>query len=288
VLGARTTHNFFAVFGIFPLLGRTYTAEEDRPGGGDVVVLSHRLWTRHFAANPRVVGSRLRMDGRDYAVIAVLPPAFDRLSAEQELWVLVAFTSERLAQHDEHFLNAVGRLAPGVPIERARAELRAIFRQRQADLPGNTQIRAAIVDSLMSQWVGDVRQRLFVLFGAVTFVLLIACGNVAHLLLARGGLRAHEMAVRGALGAGRSRIVRQLLTEALALALAGGALGIAVVYVAAPLLVALSPEGVPRLAEAGVNGPVLLFALIASIASALVAGLAPALAATRHARPTCG
>lgn len=278
VLGARTTHNFFAVFGVPPLLGRTYTADEDRPGGGDVTVLSHRLWTRQFAADPRALGSSVRMDGREYIVIGVMPPAFDRVATAEELWVPVAFTPERLAEHDEHFLGVVARLAPGVSLEQAREELRAIYRQRQAELPGNTQVRLGTVDTLMSQLVGDVRERLLVLFGAVTFVLLIACGNVAHLLLARGGIRGHEIAVRRALGAGGSRIVRQLFTETLALALVGGALGVAIAYVSVPLLVAMSPEGVPRLDQAGVNGTVLLFALIAAVVSALVAGLVPAIA----------
>jgi putative ABC transport system permease protein len=278
VLGARTTHNFFAVFGISPLLGRTYTADEDRPGGGDVAVLSHRLWTRQFAADPRTIGSRVRMDGREYIIVGVMPPGFDRMAAPEELWVPVAFTQERLAEHDEHFLTVVARLAPGVSIEQARAELQAIYRQMQTELPGESQVRLAAVNTLMSQLVGDVRERLLVLFGAVTFVLLIACGNVAHLLLARGGIRAHEMAVRRALGAGRARVVRQLLTETLALALLGGALGVAVAYVAVPLLVRLSPDGVPRLDQAAVNGPVLVFALIAAIVSALIAGLTPAIA----------
>ena len=222
------------------------------------------------------------MDGREYIIIGVMPPAFDRLSAEQELWVPVTFTSERLAEHDEHFLSSVGRLAPGVSIEQARAELQTIFHQRQAELPGNTQVRLAIVETLISAFLGDVRQRLLVLLGAVMFVLLIACGNVAHLLLARGGIRAHEMAVRGALGARRSRIVRQLLSETVVLALVGGVLGVAIAYVAVPLLVALSPPGVPRLDQAGVSGPVLIFALVVSIASALIAGLTPAIAATRQ------
>ena len=278
VIGARTTHNFFRVFGVQPLLGRTYTADEDRPGGGDVAVLSHRLWTRRFSADPRAIGSRVRMDGRDYIVIGVMPPAFDRRGRVEELWVPVAFTAERLAEHDEHFLDVVGRLAPGVSLEQARGELRGLYRQMQAELPGNSQVRLAAVHTLMSQLLSDVRERLLVLLGAVTFVLLIACGNVAHLLLARAGTRGHEIAVRRALGAGGSRIVRQLLTETLLLALGGGVLGIAIAYVSLPLLVALSPDGVPRLDEAGVDGTVLLFALLAAVVSALVAGLMPAIA----------
>ncbi len=186
------------------MLGRTYTADEDRPGASDVVVLSHRLWTRHFAADSGVVGTR-DPDGRPPTTrsSASCPPRSTGWPRHEELWVPAAFTPERLAQHDEHFLTAVGRLAPGVSVEQASSDLQAVYQQVRTELPGDANVRRGVVDTLLSQLVGDVRQRLLVLFGAVTFVLLIACGNVAHLLLARGGLRAHEIAVRRALGAGR-------------------------------------------------------------------------------------
>jgi putative ABC transport system permease protein len=281
VLGARTTHTFFSTFGVRPMLGRTYTAQEDAPGQGQVVVLSHRLWVRRFASNQSVLGTDVRMDGQPYTVIGVMPPAFDELAINEELWVPAAFTAERLAEHDEHFLQVVGRLRPGVSREQAAADLAGIYQQMRSEMPSELNIRQAVVTPFEREFVGDVRQRLLVLFGAVTFVLLIACGNVAHLLLARGGIRAHEIALRTALGAGRVRIVRQLLTETVVLSVVGGVLGVIVVYAAVPALVALSPEGVPRLQFASVNGPVLAFALLASVVSAVVAGLTPAIAATR-------
>jgi predicted permease len=281
VLGARTTHEFFPLIGIAPELGRVYSAAEDRPGSERVVVLSHRLWVRQFEANPDAVGTSVRMDGQPYTIVGVMPASFDAMGTPEELWVPAAFTPERLAMHDEHFLTVVGRLAGNVSREQAAAELQAIYQQVHAELPADQQVRPAILDSLTSQRLGDVRQRLLVLFGAVTFVLLIACANVAHLLLARGGVRGHEIAVRAALGARRHRIIRQLLTESCVLAVLGGTMGVALAYVVVPVLVALSPDGIPRLDQAGVHASVLLFALAVSLASAIASGLMPAIVSTR-------
>jgi len=281
IVAARTTHDFFDVFGIRPLHGRTYTADEDRPGREQVVVLSHRFWVRRFASRPDVVGSDIRLDGLPYSVIGVMSPEFDRMGTQEEVWIPVAFTPARLALHDEHFLTVVGRLRPGVTLERANAELQTIHRRMEQQFAGDNQLRAGLAQSFVSLQVGDAGARLSVLLGAVTLVLLIACLNVAHLLLARGGVRSHEIAVRAALGAGQRRLVRQLLTEAMMLAFLGGAVGLLFVYGAMPAIVSLSPQGFNRFDQVGINGPVLLFALCAAIVSALVFGVMPALQTAR-------
>ena len=281
VLGARTTRNLFAAYGVNPQLGRTYSADEDRPGGATVVVLSHRLWVRRFGGDPDVVGTTVRMDGRPFTIVGVMPAALDRMALPEELWVPIAFTPERLAEHDNHELQVVGRLADGVSVEQAVADLAGITAQVRNELPQEHQVRGAVVAPLAAQLVGSARERLLILFGAVTFVLLIACANVAHLLLARGGVRVGEIALRSALGATRVRIVWQLLTETFVLALLGGALGVLLAYWAVPILVRWSPAGTPRLDQADVNLPVLAFALLAATMCAMVAGLVPALATAR-------
>jgi putative ABC transport system permease protein len=281
VIGGRVTHTWFDVFGIPPLHGRVFTADEDSPGGPNLVVLSHRLWTRRFGADPQIVGRDIRMNSQSYTVIGIMPPAFDLTADSEELWTPVGFTPQQLAEHDEHYLSVVGRLAAGVSIDQARAELRTLYAQMQALYPGNEQVNPGITEPFHEQFVGDYRQRLLVLLGAVGLVLLIACGNVANLLLARGGARSREIALRAAVGAGNGRIVRQLLTETLVLAIGGAALGLGVAWFAVPALVASSPEGVPRLEQTRLDGVVLGFALLAAIVSALVAGLAPALRAAR-------
>ena len=281
IVGGRVTHTWFDVIGIAPLYGRVFTADEDKPGNDRVVVLSHRLWTRRFGANPSIVDRVVRLNSEPYAVLGVMPPQFDITSDSEELWTPVAFTAAQMAEHDEHFLECIGRLARSVSVEQARAELRTLYPQMQAQYPGNNQVKLGVLKPFQETLVGDYRQRLLVLLGAVSLVLLIACGNVANLLLARGGLRAREIALRAAVGAGRGRIVRQLLTETLVLALAGAALGLALAWVAVPVLVASSPEGVPRLEQAGLDSVVLAFALGAAFLSALVAGLAPALRTAR-------
>jgi predicted permease len=281
VIGGRVTHTWFGTLGIRPLHGRVFTPEEDAPGADGVVILSHRLWSRRFGADPEIVGREIRLNSQAYTVVGVMPATLDLTADSEELWTPVAFTPTQLAEHDEHYLSVVGRLAPGVSLDQARAELRTLYTQMQALYPGNEQVNPGVAEPFHDQFVGDYRQRLLVLLGAVGLVLLIACGNVANLLLARGGARSREIALRAAIGAGSGRIVRQLLTETMVLAIGGAALGLGVAWFAVPALVASSPEGVPRLDQARIDGTVLGFALAAALVSALIAGLMPALRAAR-------
>ncbi|HEU4473278.1 MAG TPA: ABC transporter permease, partial [Gemmatimonadales bacterium] len=196
---------------------------------------------------------------------------------DEELWVPAAFSAERLAMHDEHYLAVFGRLRPGVTAAQAEAELQDLARWLQTAYPKENRDRGIIMSSFMEELVQDYRPRLFVLLGAVGFVLLIACANIANLLLARGAAHSREMAIRAAIGAGRGHLLRQALTESLVLAAAGGLLGLLAGYWGVSLLAAYGPADVPRLAEARVDGPVLAFAFGLTVLSGLVFGLAPAL-----------
>jgi predicted permease len=283
VVGARVGDGFFRAFGIRPALGRTFLAEEDQPGRANVVVLSHRLWERRFGADPRVVGRTVTLSGAPHTIVGVAPAWVDYTSDSEELWVPLALTSEQLADYGEHSLTVVGRLRPGVSLAQAEAEIAAVTQRVVEREPRFMRGRGSRVERVADVAVEDYRPRLLTLLGAVGLVLLIACGNVANLLLARGVSRAREVALRAALGAGRGRIVRQLLAESLAIALGGAALGLALAHVGLKLLVTYGPEGVPRLADARVDGAVVACALVLALVSSVVAGLIPALRASRPA-----
>jgi predicted permease len=282
VSGGRVTHEFFAVFGVRPLLGRTFLPEEDQPGREQVAVLSHGLWTSRFGADRRVIGRQIQLSGRPYTVIGVMPEHFDPTLSGEGLWVPMAWTPERKAMHDEHHNFAVALLKPGVSREQAQAEMARIARTLAERFPDDNAGRSARVRPLPEVLIGDFRQRLLVTLGAVSFVLLIACGNVANLLLVRGASRQKEIAVRAALGAGRGRIVRQLLTESAVLGIVGGLAGLALAWFGVRTLVATAPPGIPRLEQTRIDPIVLAFALGLSLACGLVFGLAPALRAVRR------
>jgi putative ABC transport system permease protein len=282
VVGAKVTANYFDVMGVRPMLGRTFTADEDRPGTDRVVVLSHRLWTRRFGASAAAVGRPLRMNGVTYQIVGVMPEPFDLTTDSEELWAPIAFTPAQRVLHDEHYLSVYGRLKPGASREQVQAKLDAVALRLRHDFPKDDETVSFGTVPYMEQFVGDVRQRLLTLLAAVGLVLLIACGNVANLLLARGAARAREMAVRTALGAGRGRIARQLLTESLVLSLcaAGAGLLIARAFIAA--LISWNPGGVPRLEQAHIDPVALGFAIGIALISSLLCGLAPALRASRR------
>ena len=282
VQGAQLLGDVFRVLGVRPLLGRTLGPDAERV---NVVVLSEALWRRRFGADRAVLGRAVRMNGEPYTVVGVMPASFRFPSDDVELWTgyatILADATVATAR-GRRFQRAVARLRPGVTAAAAGRELNAIAGRLAAQFPDDDAGGGAMVVPLREQLVGDVRPALRVLVGAVGCVLLIACANVAHLLLARTAVRERELALRVALGAGRRRVARQLLTESAALALVGGALGVALAYAAVTALVRLAPDALPRLADVRVDVRALAFATAASLATGLAAGLAPALRGARR------
>jgi predicted permease len=276
VTGARVGWDFFRLLGVAPAIGRGFLPDEDRPGSDGVVVLSDGLWRRRFGADRGIIGREIRIDGVPRQVIGVMPASLDYALYDEELWLPAAFTPEQLAQHDEHYLTVLGRLKPGVSLSQVQPELDRIARDLQERYPQENSQRGLGVANLHEELIRDYRTRLFVLLGAVAFVLLIACANIANLLLARATARARETAIRAAVGAGRRHIVRHALTESLVLAAGGGALGVLAAYWGVAALVALGPADIPRLGLARVDGPVLAFVLLLTLGAGLVFGLAPA------------
>jgi putative ABC transport system permease protein len=275
VVGASVTQDFFAVFGIQPELGRVFVPEEDRPGAAHVVVLSHRLWTGRLASDPSLLGRSLRLDGEPYTVLGVMPAAFDYAQNNEELWVPAALPPAVLSNHDDHDLVVFGLRKTGVALAAVQQDADEIMRGLERRFPRDDLGRGFRVDHFRDVLVERYRERLWILFGAVGLVLLIACTNVSNMLLARSAGRSREIHIRAALGASRARIARQLLTECLVLGLAGGALGALVAASAVQALVSLAPGGVPRIEQASIDGGALAFALSISIASSLIFGLLP-------------
>jgi putative ABC transport system permease protein len=276
VVGLRASAGFFEVFGAQAMLGRVFTSAEDEPGREQVVVLSHRFWTRQFGGDRGILGRQVTLDTRPYTVIGVMPESFDFTSDAESLWVPIAFTPERKAMHDEHYLTVFGRLRPGVSYEQATQQLSSIAKGLRQRFPKDDGDRELGITPLMATFVGDYAQRLMVLLGAVGFVLLIACGNVSNLLLARGAARARELAVRSALGAGQGRLVRQLFTESLVLALVSTAAGVGLARGFIALLIGYGPPGVPRLDQTHIDAAALGFAVLLAIVATVIFGLVPA------------
>jgi putative ABC transport system permease protein len=289
VLGASATYDYLPLLGLGPALGRTFSADEDTPGADRVVVLSHRLFVRRFGSDPQIVGRSIRISGITREVIGVMPAALDAVSSGEQLWVPIAFTPERRAMYDEHYLSLYGRLRPSVSLPQARADLETVVRDLVRDHPRDNPDRGAVASPLIDEVVGDYRQPLAVLLGAVGLVLLIACANVANLLLGRGATRERELAVRAAMGAGRARIGRQLLTESVLLGTLAAGAGLVVAELGRRLLLATAPADVPRLETARIDVGVLVFAVAAGLLSSVLFGLAPALHAARvDLRPGLG
>jgi putative ABC transport system permease protein len=272
-----STANLFPALGVAPVVGRAFTPEEDRPGAAAVALLSHRLWQRRFGGDPNIVGQSLTLEGESRLVIGVMPAGF-QFNREAELWLPLRLNEEyELRRERMSTVNVVGRLKPGASIEGAREELNLIARRIEQANPKAFPGGKVGVTPLGERLAGDLRRPLQALFGAVAFVLLIACANVANLLLARSAARQKEMAIRSALGAGRWRLIRQTLTESLLLSALGGAAGLLLAVLGVKALVALSPDNLARVRESSVDGAVLGFTLVISLLTGAVAGLIPAL-----------
>lgn len=275
--GAIVTAGFFSTLEASPFLGRTFQRGEDDKGKDDVVVLSFGMWKRRFNSDLGIVGQYVTIDGKRATIVGVMPQSFHSPGGEVELWKPNALEPEGEVQ--KGIYRTIARLKPGINAAQAQAQLDMLSSQLERERPDKLGGVGARVVGLQEQTVGDIRTLFLVLLGAVGFVLLIACANVANLLLSRSAMRAKEMAIRAALGASRGRVIRQLLTESLLLSVGGGAVGVLLALWGVDALLALQPEGIPRLTEVKLDGQALLFLLGVSLLAGIISGFAPALMA---------
>ncbi len=267
----------FPILGVQPVAGRAFRPEEDRPGHNGYALLSHRLWGRRFGADAGIVGKTIQLNGRNCTVLGVLPAGFSILHPETEVWLPLGLNPNNPRTAGMRGLDVIARLRPGVTVEQARAELDRIGAEMERSNPALDTGWRPSAFPLRQEIVGKARQALLVLMGAVGCLLLMACVNVANLLLARGAGRKKEIAIRSAVGASRARVMVQLLAENMVLALAGGALGLALARGGLAIVASLGSGSVPRLAEARLDARLFLFCLAVSAATGLIFGTVPAL-----------
>ena len=279
--GRMVAHDFFDALRFNMLIGRDFTPEEDRAGGTPVVILNHGFWQRRFGGDQSIIDRPLTLNGQSFTVIGITPPEF-QFGAGADIFVPIGQWSERFQSRGSHpGIYVLGRMKPGVTIEQARQDLDSIWAVLNEKFPDDVANRSTRIESLYDNTVQEVRPALWILFGAVGFVLLIACANVANLLLTRSSVRQKEIAIRAALGASRLRVVRQLLTESVLLSIIGGALGLLLALWGTDVLIKAVPEGIPRLGEAGINGWVLGFTFAVAVSTGIIFGLVPALHGSR-------
>src|SRR6185312_14685746 len=283
--GTRVTGDFFRTYGVAPALGRVLLPDEDAPGRNRVVVLSNGAWQRLYGGRPDVLNRTMSLDGVAYTIVGVMPRTFhDFYVDDADIWSPLALADSDFApgNYTNEYLQLTARLQPGVTIDEAQREMHAFAAQLRQEHPDQIPHDWTLgVKSLSTLATGDIRPALFVLLGAVGFVLLIACANVANLLLARAAGRTKEVAIRTALGATRRDLVRQLLVESTIMSLVGATVGLVLAYVGVRALVAANPTNVPRVSELSIDGRVLLFTLVMALVTGVLFGLAPALQMSR-------
>jgi predicted permease len=277
---SAVSSNFFETLGVPPMLGRVFSTQEDRPGRSNVVVLSHRFWQEHFGSNPNIVGHNINIDGQSFLVAGVMPTSF-RYPDFAQVWTPMAWTDKERAVRGEHHYTVVARLKSGIALKQAQAAMNTISSRLEQLYPEDNKGWGAVVVPLHDDLVSDVRPALLVLLGAVAFVLLIACVNVANLALAKTLSRRKEIAIRTALGASSARVLRQILSETVLLALAGGAIGLIYAGFGVRLIMAFLADKLPRSVEVGLDLPVLGFTAIISVLTGIIAGVLPALRLTK-------
>src|SRR5580692_493574 len=278
--GARVSHNFFDVLGRRPALGRAFTTEEAQLGSNHVIILSFGLWQRHFAGRRDALGQTLKLNDELYTVVGVMPSDFDFPSRAQ-IWTPLALNLENWQQRGGHYLGVIGRLKEGSSLTAAQADLNTIAAVAEQNFPNSNAGWDTTLSSLQESVVGRIRPAMLTLAPSVGFVLLIACVNLANLLLSRSAARRREFGIRSSLGAGKGRLVRQILTESVLLACLGGVAGLAFAWSGTRLLVNLSPTILPRASEIVIDGRVLGFTALIAVATGILFGLAPAISLSK-------